>query len=39
MWRKLHHSEFYAPKAVTYHEPKVLVHAPKAVTYLEPKVM
>ena len=27
------------PKAVTYHEPTVMVHTPKAVTYHEPTVM
>ena len=27
------------PKAVTYHEPAVMVHTPKAVAYHEPAVM
>ena len=29
----------HTPKAVTYHETKVMVHTPKAVTYHETKVM
>ena len=29
----------HTPKAVTYHEPTVMVHTPKAVAYHEPTLM